>query len=204
MRTIRLLLLSGLLAAVAVAFPAARADDLDVPALFGSAKASFEAKKYGKALADLNLIAGEVSRLRLSVLQERFPAAPAGWTADEPEGNAGLGMFGLGAMSSTRRRYAKGDETSIQTEIYADAGSVVGPMQMMLSNAGMMGLKLVMIKGRKAILELRAEQKSGSLTILLNSPNSMVKLDGNGVTKADIEALANAFDLDALEKAINE
>jgi hypothetical protein len=204
MRKVRLLSLAALLAVAAAAFRAARADDLDVPALFGTAKASFEAKKYGKTLADLNLIAGEVGRLRLGVLQERLPAAPTGWTADEPEGNPGMGMFGLAGMSQVTRRYAKGEETSIRVEVYADAGTIVGPMQMMLANAGMMGIKVVMIKGRKAVLELRGDAKSGSLTVLLNSPNSMVKFDGNGVTKADLEALANAFDLDALEKAIAE
>ena len=206
MRLLRLLSVPALVAATALGFQVARADDLDVPALLTSAKASFEAKKYGKTLADLNLIAGEVSRLRLEVLQQRLPAAPAGWTADAPEGNAGMGMFGMGALSTARRRYAKGDEASITAEVYADAAAVVAPMQMLMANAGFLQgtMKVVTVKGRKALLDVRVDDKSGSLTVLLNSPNSMVKLEGNGIAKADLEALAAAFDLDALEKTIAE
>jgi hypothetical protein len=204
MPSIRLLTLAGLATAAALVLRPARADDLDVPALLTSAKTAFEQKKYGKTLADLNLVASEVYRLRMESLQKHLPAAPTGWTADEPEGNAGMGMFGMGALTTARRRYQKGDETSVQAEVYADAAAVVGPLQMMLANAAAVGLKVITIKGRKALLELRGDAKSGALTVFLNSANSMLKLDGNGVAKADLEALANAFDLDALEKAIGE
>jgi hypothetical protein len=205
MRTTRLLSLAALTAVAGLTLGAARADDLDVPALFGSAKASFEAKKYGKAMADLALIAGEVSRLRVETLTKVMPAAPAGWTADEPEGNAGLGFLAMGGFTQVTRRYAKGDEVSVRAELYADAPTIASQFQMLLANAGMMGgaVKVVTIKGRKAILQMQGD-KSGSLTVILATPNSIVKFEGNGTTKPELEALAGAFDLDAVEKAIAE
>lgn len=208
MRTSRLLSLSLLTAAAGISLGVARADDLDVPALFASAKASYDAKHYGKALGDLVLVAGEVGRLRVDVLKTKVPAAPAGWTAEEAEGNAGMGWLALGGMSQVRRRYVKAEDTnaSVQVEVYADAATMVAPFQMMLGNAAFMGnaMKVVTIKGRKALLQMQPEQKSGSLTVLLNTANSMLKLDGSGIAKADLDALAGAFDLDALEKAIAE
>ena len=64
-------------------------------------------------------------------------------------------------------------------------------------------VKVVTIKGRKALLQMQGD-KSGSLTIVLGSPNSALKLEGHGTAKADLEALAGAFDLDALEKVVAE
>jgi hypothetical protein len=115
-------------------------------------------------------------------------------------------MLGMGGFTTVRRRYMKGEETSVQADVHVDAGALVGPIQMVMSNPAFQqaGLKVITIKGRKALLDVHAEQKSGSLTLVLNVPNCMVRLEGNGVAKADLEAVAGAFDLDALEKAIAE
>ena len=205
MRTVRLLSLAALTAVAGLTLGVARAEDLDVPALFGSAKASFEAKKYGKSMSDIALIAGEVSRLRVETLTKVVPAAPAGWTADEPEGNAGLAVFAIGGFSQVSRRYAKGDDVNVRVELFADAPMMASQMQTLLASAGMMGgaIKVVTIKGRKAILQMNGD-KSGSLTVVLGSANSLLKFDGNGTTKAELEAFAGGFDLDAIEKAVNE
>ena len=206
MRKARLFSLAVLTAVAGLTLGVARAEDLDVPALFGSAKASFEAKKYGKTMADLNLIAGEVGRLRVEVLRKTLPAAPSGWTADEAEGNAGIGALALGGFTAVNRRYAKGDDVSVRVELLADAPAVVAGVQSVLSMAGMMGagVKVITVKGRKALLQMNDDGKSGSLTILLTPPNSMLKLEGNGTAKAELEAFAGGFDLDALEKAVAE
>ena len=89
----------------------------------------------------------------------------------------------------------------------ADAPALMGSIQMMVQMAAMSGgkQKVVTIKTRKAVLELDAENKSGTLTILLSTPNSMLTLRGNGVTKADlVDVFGGALDLDGLEKTIAE
>jgi len=204
MRAGRIVSLAALTAVAGLTLGVARAEDLDVPALFGSAKASFEAKKYGKAMADLNLIAGELGRLRVEVLTKALPAAPSGWTADEPEGNAGIGAFAIG-FAQANRRYAKGDDVSVRVELYADAPAMVAPVQSLLSMAGMMGgaVKVVTVKGRKAVLQMNGD-KNGSLMVLLAPPNSMLKFEGQGTPKGDLEAFAGGLDLDAIEKLVAE
>lgn len=186
---------------------AARAEELDLPGLFDSAKASFGEKKYGRCLGDLTLIAAEVGRLRVEGLSARMAAPPAGWTADDAEGQASAGLPVLGAMTLVRRRYARGEGTEVTAEAYADAGAVRGTYDLLLQNAALMGgagVKVVTVKGRKAIEQHDGSNRSGSLTVLLRVPGSLLKLDGSGVAKEDLHAVAGAFDLDALEKALAE
>lgn len=206
MRSVRALSATLLLAAAAT-LGAAHAEDLDVPGLFDSAKASFGEKKYGKCLGDLTLLATEVGRLRVEGLTVRMPAAPAGWAAEDAEGNGGLGLLGLGSMTVVRRRYTKGEDTSVNAEVYADAPAMRGPFEAMVQNAALMGgagMKVVTLKGRKALEQVDASNRSGSLIVLLKSANSMLKLEGSAISKDDLAAVANAFDLDALEKALSE
>ena len=182
---------------------AALAEDLDVNALLDSAKASVGGKHYGKALGDLNLAQGEVARLRMEAVKALVPGAPEGWKAQEVEGQTGMGMLGMGVTATTlKRQYSKGDETSIELELLADSPAVA-PFQMLFQFTPQ-GSQIVMVKGRKAILELNKEQKSGTLTVLLNASNSIVKLTGRDVSKADlVDTIGGAFDYDAIEKAIS-
>ena len=191
------LLLGGAFAGVALA------EDLDVNALIDSAKASVGEKHYGKALGDLNLAVGELARLRMEALKLLVPNGPEGWKGEEIEGQTGVALGMLPSMTTIKRRWAKGEETSVELEMYADAQSFFAAFQMQLTFTPA-GSQVVMIKGRKAVLELNKEEKSGSLTIFLNATNSVIKLQGRGVTKADlVDAIGGAFDLDAIEKTIS-
>ena len=196
-----LLALSAVLAVLLAG--AALAEDLDVNALLDSAKASVGAKHYGKALGDLNLALGEVARLRMEAVKAAVPGAPEGWKAQEIEGQTGMGMLGMGVTATTlKRQYSKGDDTSVELELLADS-PLVASFQMLFQFTPP-GSQVVMVKGRKAVLELNKEQKSGTLTVLLNAPNSVVKLTGRDVTKADlVDTFGGAFDYDAIEKAIS-
>ena len=183
------------------------ADDVDPAALCDSAKASIQAKKYGKAVSDLQLALAEVGRLRMEVMKTKFPGAPADWKAEDAEGEMAAGMMWLSAGTSVKRRYTKGDSTSMTLTIWADAGLMLSGVQMMLTNPMFVpqGSKIVTIKGRRALLEFHGDNKNGKLTILLNAPGSMVSLEGDAIASADLtDAFGNAIDYETLEKAILE
>jgi hypothetical protein len=182
------------------------AEDLDPVALLDKAKASVQAKQYGKALSDLQLAAAEVGRLRIAVLQSKFPAAPAGWTADEAEGQAGQTWL-FGAGTNVKRRYHKGDQSSMDVDLWADSNAMWAGVQMVIGNPAFVqpGQQIVTIKGRRALLEFRKDDNAGSVSILLNAPNSLLRLEGNAIAKADLtDVFGNALDLDAIEKALQE
>jgi hypothetical protein len=198
--------LAGSVVALGLFAGTLRAEDVDPVALCDSAKAAFQAKKYGKAVSDLQLALTEVARLRMEALKTKLPGAPAGWTAQDAEGEMAAGWAWLGAGTSVKRRYEKG-EANMSLEVWADAGMITSSFQMMLSNPMFVQppSKIVTVKGRRAILEFRKDGNNGSLTIVLATPGAMVKLEGHGIAAADLTDVFGAHvDLDALEKAIQE
>ena len=177
------------------------AEDLDPASLFDSAKTAYGEKKYGKALQDLNLLVKELGRLRMESLKTTLPAAPAGWTAEDVEGDAsamGLAVFGGGI--SVKRTYRKGDETQVTVTLTADSPMVAGFAAMFqFAPQG----QVVTVKGRRALLEVDKDDKSADLKLLLNGNTSLLQVEGRSVTREDVGTLfANALDLDGMEKAL--
>ena len=61
------------------------------------------------------------------------------------------------------------------------------------------------VKGRRALLEYDAAEKRGTLQMMLGGSASLLKIEGSGLSKADlVDVLAGAVDLDAMEKAIQK
>ncbi len=183
------------------------AEDLDVPKLFDTAKASFAEKHYGKCWSDLQLIIAEVSRFRAESLKTALPPAPAGWTAEEAEAENTAGWAWVAGGTQVKRTYKKGEETSAEVQLVADApAALMMGINMFLSNPAFLpqGSKIVMVKGHRAVLEFKKEEKSGKLQIVLNAPNAFLSIEGRGLSSAgDLsDAIAGALDLDAIEKAI--
>jgi hypothetical protein len=92
-------------------------------------------------------------------------------------------------------------------ELMADAGPMLAGLQMVLSNPALVSgnNRVVTVKGRRALLEYEADAKRGTLQILLNAPGALLKVEGNGVQKADLtDVLAGGADLDAIEKAVQQ
>lgn len=177
------------------------AEDLDVPKLFDQAKASFGEKRYGKCWSDLQLVVAEVARLRMDSLKAALPAAPAGWTAEEAEGQSAGGWAWLSVGTQVKRTYRKGEETNAEIGIHADSPMMA--MLMMKFQFVQGNTKNVTIKGRRALLEYDKEDKRGTLTVVLNVPNAYLEIQGNAVASGDLsDALPAALDLDAIEKAI--
>ncbi len=181
------------------------AEDLDPSKLFDSAKQHCAEKRYGKCLADLQLLIGEVGRLRIDTMKAYFPAAPPDWKAGEAEAisSGGLAMFGAG--SQVKRKYTSGAGKRAEITLMTDAGAMMQMVTLGLQNPAYLGdgKRIVTIKGRKALLDWKTDATRGSLMVVLNVPASMVQIEANGITSSEVqELIAGAIDFDALEKGI--
>jgi hypothetical protein len=193
-------------AALGVAGGRLLAEDLDVPALLDGAKTAFQEKRYGKALSDLQLVVAEVGRMRGEALKVKLPEAPAGWTAAEAEIESGGALALMGGGTMVKRSYTKGD-ASVDLQVITDAGPLLAGVNMLLANPALVqgNYRIVTIKGRRALLEYDAGAKRGELSILPGNASGLVKVDGRGVSKADLTDLfGGALDLDGIEKTIRE
>jgi hypothetical protein len=207
MRILRRRVLVPLLGAALLFGGAVRlfAEDLDVPKLFDSAKTAYGEKRYGKCWSDLQLVIAEVGRVRMEALRALMPAGPTGWTAAEAEGDNAAGFAFLAAGTHIRRRLTRGEEGQIDLELWADAPAILMGITTFIANPAYVppGSKIVTIKGRRALLEWRKEDKSGKLSIVLGPPGSLLQVEARGVTNAELaETIPATFDLDAIEKAI--
>ena len=92
-------------------------------------------------------------------------------------------------------------------ELVVGGGMWFAPLQALLSNPTFLGpsMKAVTVKGRRGVLEHDAEAKRGTLQVLLGSPNTLLRLEGDGVTREDLEAtFVGAFDLDKVERTAQD
>jgi hypothetical protein len=203
--TIRRRALFGVLAALALT-SLVGAEDLDVPSLFDSTKASFQEQKYGKCLGDLQILYREVARLRSEQIAGFLPPTPEGWTAETEDTSgetAGLGLFAGGGVA-VRRRYVKSEDAGqVDVELLANSPLLAG-FAMWAANPAFLpqNIKIVTVKGRKAFFETEGDPK---LTFLLTGNTTLLVLTGeSGALRADVDALANSIDFDRLEKALQE
>jgi hypothetical protein len=182
------------------------AEDIDPNSLFDSAKASFGQKKYGKALQDLGILLKEIGRMRVEVLKGTLPGAPEGWTAQDAEGEAiGFTAFLGGGAVTVRRDYKKGDEANVQIQLLVDA-PMIAVTTMALSNPGFLppNSSIVTVKGKRAILRVEKDDKSGELSLPLNGNTTLVQISGHGISKADLETFGNAIDTEKMERTLQE
>jgi hypothetical protein len=206
MRSIRSLALVLAGAFVAGASTSSTAEDLDLGKTLDAVKVAIAEKHYGRASTDLQAVLAEVARLRADNLKTVFPAAPAGWTAEEATATDAVVLAAMGGGVTVRREYRKDDGPSVSIEMFV-GGPWIASLSAMLSNpmfAGA-GVKIVTVKGRRGMLEFNAENKRGTLQILLNGSTAVVKFEGSDVSRDDLEkAFAGAFDYDAAEKAAQD
>lgn len=193
--------------ALAAILAAAEGEEVKPEALFDSARKAYDAKQYGRALTEVNLLAGALARLRVAQIQAVLPAAPAGWTAEDPTGEA-IPAAILGGGVTVKRVYRKGGDegASVDLEVLSDAAAV-GMIAPVLANPalflGQENVSVITVKGRRAVLEHDKAARSGKLQILLNSNTTLLSLSGSAVERADlVETLAGALDLAALEKIL--
>jgi hypothetical protein len=182
-----------------------RADDVDLPATLDGVKTAIAEKHYGRALTDLQVVPGGRAAAHRRARCAYRPRPRAGRPARSRARRHGLAALGGGTV--VRRRYEKGD-ARVTVELMVGASMWAAPLQTLLSNPAFVGagMKVVTVKGHRGLLELRAEEKRATLTLLLNNvANGIVKLEGEGVTRDDVEkTFGNAFDFEAAEKAASD
>jgi hypothetical protein len=187
--------------------------ELNPDELFASSKAAYAEKHYGKSLTDLQLLYGAVSKLRIEQIKAVLPAPPAGWKAEEAEGEA-MGMLAMGAGLNVKREYTKPgtDENAsaprVSVEILSNS-PLVGMIAPMLSNPAMMagqeGVSIITVKGRKGLLEWHKGQTNGTLKILLGDNTTLLTVTGNDCPKTDVsDVFAKALDMEKIQKVIEE
>jgi hypothetical protein len=154
------------------------------------AQEAFDGKKYGACMTELKTALSETGKLRAAAILASFPAAPAGYQAQEvnTDMNA-FGMFGFG--SEIKRDYRRGEEAVAHFTVMADS-PVVAVMQQMIANpallAGDKNAELVSFGAHKGILRINAEEKSGKLELLIHSAH-LLTVEWNGLGRTDVEPL---------------
>lgn len=164
---------------------------------------NYESGSYAEAIGSLNFAVAQIQEKQAGRLKEAFPPPLDGWKAEEASGQfAGAAMMG-GGISASRHYYRDDADASVDIEIVTDS-PLLQSMAMFLTNpalmAGQPGSKLVRIKGNKGLQKFSAEDRSGEITVMIQS-RMLVTVRGSGMDKPDaLTAYANALDYAALEK----
>ena len=168
---------------------ALRADD--VTDSIDEAVKAYKNNDYAAAAQGLDAAAQLVRQKRAELFKAVLPAAPAGWTAEDPTSQAAAAaMFGGGV--SAERHYTKGD-SSVTIKLITDSPIMQGVL-MMMSNpmfANADGGKLERIKGQKAVF--KNKDGSGSVNVVVNG-TLLVQIEGSQVSDADLRKFAEAVD----------
>ena len=160
-----------------------------------AASKHYEAGELSQAIAQLDYASTLIRQEKGEQVKLAFPAAPAGWQAEDAEADvAGAAMFG-GGISASRNYY--NDEQRIEMQLMMDS-PMLQAFSMMLSNPSMIAMsggKLTKIQGLQAVQKLEGDQ----LEIQFLSPTgAMITLNGDKAAQATMLALANAIDLKKL------
>lgn len=190
---------SALVGLMSLALPVLADDASD------SIKAAMEAynsANYGKALEELNTAVQLVSQKQQEEMAKVCPKAPAGYTAEKPEGAvAGAALFGGG--STTTCRY-NSSESSMSVEIVANSPMIQMAM-MWIGNPALMasepGSKLIKLGNEKAVQKFN--EGSGEITIPLDG-KILITVKGDSLKSVDpLLGLAQSVDLAAVRKVVN-
>ncbi len=200
-------MLAGFARAAAVAMfvvaivPAAQADE--VSETISAAQELYEAGELADAVRELQFAVGQISKQLGQVYMETLPAAPDGWTADEPESAAGAGLaFGGGQMITREYREASG-RGRMEAQLIVDS-PMMQAMAMMFANPAMasqMGYERVRVPGRReeAMLKWEPNESSGEIVMVI-AGRILIRIDGSGLTAPDVlKSIIKSWDIKALK-----
>ena len=155
----------------------------------------YKAGELSQAIAQLDYASTLIRQEKGEQVKLAFPAAPAGWQAEDAEAEvAGAAMFG-GGISASRNYY--NDEQRIEMQLMMDS-PMLQAFSMMLSNPSMIAMsggKITKVQGIQAVQKI----EDGEMELQFVTANgAMVTLTGDSSAKNTILALANAIDLKKL------
>ncbi|THB69702.1 MAG: hypothetical protein D6B27_00210 [Gammaproteobacteria bacterium] len=170
----------------------------DVTDSINKALKSYKNGEYSEAITNLDFAAQLVRQKKSSSLGDYLPAPLSGWKAKDIESQA-VGGAMMGGMVSAAREYTKGNSV-VNINVMTDS-PLLQTMMMFVSNpmmASASGMKVKKISGHNAIIEYKANSKSGNLHVVING-KVLVTVNGSSVALADIEKYAAAVDYKKIE-----
>lgn len=175
-----------------------RAEELDT--IFGRVNEFVKAANYAKALNELEWARKEIEKKHSAKLLSFFPDTLAGFSGAKAEISSVLGI------SNIERKYQKGAQ-SVRVSLTGSSGApgaglgglaAFGRMAAMMG--GEAGQETIRIAGRTATLSAEQGASGAELTVFLDS-GSMLKFEMSGGSDAEtLKAMANAVNLDGLDK----
>lgn len=162
---------------------------------YSQGKLSNAAQELQKALAAVqNKMAGDFLKV--------LPAAPQGWTTDQPEVQ-GLGMSS-GGFSITNT-FTKGDQ-GITVSLVLDDPATEAALAGLLAAQGLdqAGSRKIKIGEDTALLHWDAEEKAGEVMMVPGS-RALLQVEGSGMDKPDILVdVLKAFNISQLKKLLRQ
>ena len=196
-------LAGGALAALAPSplAPARAADG--VTEQIDQGRAYYEEGDYADAITELEFAINEIRGKLAGLYADTLPEAPEGWSAGEPELQAGAAMFGGGTVIGREYREEGGGRGRVQAQLMVDNPMVQG-MAAMFSNPALLAaqpdVERVRVGRDSAILEWEADRNAGEITLLLGGGRGLARLEGRGIAgKRLLVDLLEAWDLRAVK-----
>ena len=184
-----------LVASLALAAPQQASEDPAVAEAIEAGLQHYRKGELSQASSQLDYASALIRQQRAGEVVGVFPEPLPGWQADEPASESGGMMLGGGINAS--RHYYKEDSARLEIELVLDSPLLQSVMAM-LTNPSMItmsGGKLVKVQGHNAMLS--TESGEPELTVIVNG-NAMFTLSGEGVKVSELQAFANALQLDKL------
>lgn len=184
-----------LVASLALAAPLQAAEDPAVAEAIEAGLQHYRKGELSQASSQLDYASALIRQQRAGEVVGVFPEPLPGWQADEPASESGGMMLGGGINAS--RYYYKEDSARLEIELVLDSPLLQSVMAMLTnpSMIAMSGGKLVKVQGHNAMLS--TESGEPELTVIVNG-NAMFTLSGEGVKINELQAFANALQLDKL------
>lgn len=185
-------ILTGLL------FPLAlQADDAEIQQAIDEGQRAYQAGELSQAAAQFDYVATLIRQQQAGELGALFPEPLAGWQADKVDTQAGSAAFFGGGINASRR-YSKND-ASLDITITKDS-PLLQTMAVLFTNpsmAAMGGYKVKRIQGHTAMV--KEEGDSRELQMLIAN-TTLIQLGGRGISEEELNAYADALNLEALAK----
>ncbi len=174
----------------------------NVQDLMKSAQDNYTAKKYAKALEDIEWAKQEITKLHLQTIKSLLPATIPGYTSTDNANDSALGIH------EVSREFTK-DSQKIKITVLggnlgqnAGIGAIMGMAAAMQAMGGDTQSEMVTVKGRKGRFNMdTSDDKHGTLTFALNNNITLMIETWNIQGAGEAKKAAELIDYDAIENA---
>lgn len=191
-----ILLLLSLLAA-----GPAMADEIDAQLERG--RQLYREDKLGEALEAVEVASTLMRQKKAELMQEVFPAAPAGWTAEKAESQALAKVFMGGGITASRLYKQQGGQGRVKLEVVSDSPLMQG-VAMLITNPMLVqsapGAKLIRLGQDNALLTSHGQRRAEVQMVV--DGRLLVRAEASGLEQAAETAkdFAARLDLDRLRR----